>query len=226
MTKMDRPLMVSPTTKNKRHAGRVVGQLRRDYPDAKCALKFQTPVQLLVATILSAQCTDARVNMVTTELFKRYPSAHDLANATLRSLEKLIQSTGFFRNKAKHIKACCQRLAQEHNGEVPRDLNVLVQLAGVGRKTANVVLGTAYGMPTGIVVDTHVGRLSRRLGLTEETDPVKVERHLMDLLPKKEWIDYSHRMIYHGRAVCKARKPRCEACSLRRMCPQIGVATG
>ncbi len=218
--------MVSPTTKDKRHAGRVVGQLRRDYPDAKCALNFQTPVQLLVATILSAQCTDARVNMVTTELFRRYPSAHDLANATQRSLEKLIQSTGFFRNKAKHLKACCQTLAQEHNGEVPRDLNVLVQLAGVGRKTANVVLGTAYGMPTGIVVDTHVGRLSRRLGLTEETDPVKVERHLMDLLPKKEWIDYSHRMIYHGRAVCKARKPRCEACSLRRMCPQIGVATG
>lgn len=218
--------MVSPTTLNKRHATRVVGQLRRDYPDAKCALNFQTPVQLLVATILSAQCTDERVNMVTSELFRRYPSALDLANATQRSLEQLIQSTGFFRNKARHLKACCQTLAREHNGEVPKDLNVLVQLAGVGRKTANVVLGTAYGMPSGIVVDTHVGRLSRRLGLTDETDPVKVERHLMDLLPKKEWIDYSHRMIYHGRAVCKARQPRCEACSLRRMCPRIGVATG
>jgi len=220
---MGRSPMISPIADEKRHAARVVRQLRKDYPDAKCALNFQTPVQLLVATILSAQCTDQRVNIVTAELFRRYPSAQDLARATRRSLEKLIQSTGFFRNKAKNIKACCQALATEQDGEVPRDLNVLVQLPGVGRKTANVVLGTAFGMPTGVVVDTHVGRLSRRLGLTGQTDPVKVERDLMDLLPKKEWIDYSHRMIYHGRAVCKARRPQCDACSFRRMCPQIGV---
>ena len=211
------------SSEEKRHASRVVRQLRKDYSHAVCALNFETPLQLLIATILSAQCTDQRVNIVTAELFERYPTAADLAKAPLRSLEKLVQSTGFFRNKAKNIKACCQELVKKHDGQVPRDLDALVQLAGVGRKTANVVLGTAHGLPTGVVVDTHVGRLSRRLGLTVETDPVKVERDLMELLPKKEWIDYSHRMIYHGRAVCKARRPQCDECSFLRMCPQIGV---
>ncbi len=213
------------STEEKRHASRVVRQLRKDYPNAVCALSFDTPVQLLVATILSAQCTDKRVNIVTSELFKRYPTAADLAAVPLRTLEKVIQSTGFFRNKAKNIKACCHELVQQYGGEVPRDLDVLVQLAGVGRKTANVVLGTAFGIPTGVVVDTHVGRISRRVGLTDQTDPIKVERDLIELLPKKEWIDYSHRMIYHGRAVCSARKPRCDECSFQRFCPRLGVDT-
>lgn len=210
------------TTKQKQ-ASRVIRQLKKDYPHAECALHFDSPVQLLVATILSAQCTDEQVNKVTKELFARYPTAHHLAKAPLRSLEKLVQSTGFFRNKAKNIKACCQALVREHDGEVPQDLDALVQLAGVGRKTANVVLGTAYGIPTGIVVDTHVGRLSRRLGLTEKTDAVQVERDLFALIPQKEWIDYSHRMIYHGRAVCRARKPNCAGCHFETFCPKVGV---
>lgn len=207
----------------KRHAGRVVRQLRKDYPEAECALRYDSPVQLLVATILSAQCTDTRVNIVTKDLFRKYPDAEALAKAPLRSLEKIIQSTGFFRSKAKNIKACCQALVAEFDGEVPRDIEALVNLAGVGRKTANVVLGTAFGLPTGVVVDTHVGRLSRRLGLTAATDPVRVERELMELIPKKEWIAYSHRMIYHGRAICKARKPQCDQCGFERFCPQVGV---
>lgn len=186
-------------------------------------MNYETPVQLLVATILSAQCTDERVNIVTAELFQRYPTAEKLAKAPIRSLEKLIQSAGFFRTKAKNIKLCCQQLVKEHGGEVPQQLDALVELAGVGRKTANVVLGTAFGIPTGVVVDTHVGRISRRLGLTEKKDAVQVERELIAILPKKEWIDYSHRMIYHGRAVCKARKPLCDVCNFRTFCPQIGV---
>ena len=204
-------------------AKKIVRQLKRDYPDAVCALNYETPVQLLVATILSAQCTDERVNIVTAKLFKRYPTAEKLAAAPIRSLEKLVQSAGFYRNKAKNIKACFQSLVSEYGGQVPRDMDALVQLAGVGRKTANVVLGTAYGLPTGVVVDTHVGRLSRRMGLTTKKDAVQVERELMEILPSKEWIDYSHRMIYHGRAICKARKPDCEACTFERFCPQIGV---
>lgn len=210
-------------TSAQRHANRVIRQLKKDYPHAECALNYETPVQLLVATILSAQCTDERVNLVTAKLFKKYPTAHDLAKASIPSLEKMVQSAGFYRNKAKNIKACCQSLVKEHSGEVPQDLNALVKLAGVGRKTANVVLGTAFGIPTGVVVDTHVGRISRRLGLTEKTDPVKVERELNALLPQKEWIDYSHRMIYHGRAICKARKPDCNGCHFKKFCPQVGV---
>lgn len=207
----------------RRQANRVVQQLKRDYPHAHCALNYETPVQLLIATILSAQCTDKRVNIVTASLFKRYPTAHDLAKVSIRSLEKLVQSTGFYRNKAKNIKACCQSLVREYGGEVPQQLDALVALPGVGRKTANVVLGTAFGIPTGVVVDTHVGRLSRRLGLTEKTNAVQIERELIDLIPQKEWIDYSHRMIYHGRAVCKARNPNCDACHFKRFCPQVGV---
>lgn len=211
------------STEAKRHAAKVVRALAREYPDATCALHYDSPVQLLVATILSAQCTDQRVNVVTKELFAKYPTAADLAAIPIKRLEKLIESTGFFRNKAKNIKACCRALVDAHDGEVPQDLETLVALPGIGRKTANVVLGTAFGLPTGVVVDTHVGRLSRRLGLTEQTDPVKIERDLMDQIPKSQWIDFAHRMIHHGRRVCNARQPKCDVCRMKRFCPQIGV---
>ena len=207
----------------KRHAAKVLRRLEKEYPDAHCALIYRNPLQLLIATILSAQCTDERVNMVTKDLFRRYTTAKDFAAAPPRQLEKDIKSTGFFRNKAKNIKACCAQLVNQHDGQVPRELTDLVELPGVGRKTANVVLGTAFSISSGVVVDTHVGRISRRLGLTEEQDPVKVERDLMAQLPKKHWIDYSHQIIFHGRRVCKARRPRCDDCSLVDVCPQVGV---
>lgn len=202
----------------------IVDQLAREYADAECALEYNSPEQLLVATILSAQCTDQRVNQVTKPLFQRYPTPHELARIPLPELETLIQSTGFFRNKAKNIQGCCQQLVDQYDGFVPRDLDQLVALPGVGRKTANVVLGTAFGLPTGVVVDTHVRRVTRRLGLTRHTDPVRIERDLMQLLPPAEWINFSHRVIHHGRRVCKARKPLCEACGLAPWCPRIGVA--
>ncbi len=207
----------------KRHADRVVRHLRREYPDAKCSLDFQTPLELLVATILSAQCTDERVNMVTAELFRKYRTAAQYATDKPGELEKDIQSTGFFRNKAKSIRAACQVLVQQHDGRVPQDIDQLVQLPGVGRKTANVILGTAFAVASGVVVDTHVARISRRLGLTREKDPVKIERDLMEAIPPREWIAFSHRMIQHGRRYCTARKPRCEVCPLRPICPQIGL---
>ncbi len=207
----------------KRHAARVVRRLAAGYPGAECALTHASPLQLLIATILSAQCTDERVNLVTPSLFARYPSAAALAAAPRAEIEKIIQSTGFFRNKAKNIQECARALTERHEGEVPRSLDELVALAGVGRKTANVVLGTAHGIPSGVVVDTHVGRLSLRLGLTKSTDPVKVEQDLMGLLPKKEWIAFSHRMIFHGRQICIARKPRCSICPLADLCPRMGV---
>ena len=207
----------------KKAAGQVVRRLKADYPDAKCALRHRSAFQLLVATILSAQCTDQRVNIVTKDLFRKYPKPADFATAPQADLEEAIKSTGFFRNKAKSIKACSNELMEKHDGKVPRNLDALVSLAGVGRKTANVVLGTAYGLPTGVVVDTHVARLSRRLGLTKQKDPVKIERDLMTLLPKKEWIDFSHRMIHHGRQICAARKPLCDDCSMKKFCPRIGV---
>ncbi len=208
----------------KPHAAKVLRRLKADYPEAPCALNHNTPFQLLVATILSAQCTDQRVNIVTKDLFRKYKKPEDFATAPLKDLEKAVQSTGFFRNKAKNIKACSIELVEKHGGKVPRDLEDLVRLAGVGRKTANVVLGTAFGLATGVVVDTHVGRLSRRLGLTSVKDAVKVERDLMQLLPKKEWIQFSHRMIHHGRAICNARKPLCEECSMRKFCPRVGLS--
>jgi endonuclease-3 len=207
----------------KRRATQAVRALKQEYPDAECALVHRTPFELLVATILSAQCTDERVNIVTKELFKKYPRPQDFAAAPQSAIEKAIQSTGFFRNKAKSIKSCAAALVDEHDGEVPQELDQLVRLAGVGRKTANVVLGVAYGKATGVVVDTHVGRLSRRLALTEHDDPVKVEADLMGLLPKKEWIDFSHRMIAHGRRICTARRPKCEQCVMNTFCPKIGV---
>lgn len=207
----------------KRRAKRVANLLRKHYPAAECALHFANPLELLIATILSAQCTDQRVNLVTAQLFKKYRTAQDYAGAPLATLERVIQSTGFFRNKAKNIQACCQKLVTEHGGEVPRDLDQLVQLPGVGRKTANVVLGTAFGIAVGVVVDTHVSRITYRLGLTRQTDAVKIERDLMELLPAKEWIDFSHRLIHHGRQICLARKPRCSRCPLAADCPRVGV---
>lgn len=208
----------------KRQAAKVVKQLARDYPDAHCALDFKSPLQLLIATILSAQCTDKRVNMVTPGLFAKYKTAADFARAPLTTLEKAIQSTGFFRNKAKNIKACCRAIMDQHDGKVPQDLDALVALPGVGRKTANVVLGTAFGIPSGVVVDTHVGRIAQRLALTTAIDAVKAEADLCAILPKKEWINFSHRLIWHGRAICDARRPKCEICSLNKICPRIGVA--
>lgn len=207
----------------KRYAAKVVRLLVRAYPEATCALDFRTPLELLVATILSAQCTDQRVNQVTKELFRKYRSAADYAQAPARELERMIQSTGFFRNKAKCIQGACQILAEQYKGEVPKDLDSMVQLPGVGRKTANVVLGTAYGIPSGVVVDTHVTRLSRRLGLSQKKDPEKIEQELMELLPRQQWIDFSHRLIRHGRVCCTARRPRCSECPLETVCPRIGV---
>lgn len=197
-------------------------RLQKLYPDTRCALNHEAPWQLLIATILSAQCTDVRVNLVTPALFRRYPSVAALAEADRGELEKLIQSTGFYRNKAANILACCKSLVDKHGGLVPRTLDELTPLGGVGRKTANVVLGNAYGIP-GLPVDTHVGRLSRRMGLTLHTDPVKVEKDLMSALPPEEWTLFSLRMIDHGRGVCFARKPRCESCTLADICPKIGV---
>lgn len=212
------------TAAKKQFAHQVVEALCRDYGDATCALNFETPLQLLIATILSAQCTDERVNMVTPALFEAYPDAASLAAAPRAQIEKLIQSAGFFRMKAKNIQECCKRLAEEFDGDVPRDLETLVQLPGVGRKTASVVLGTAFGIPSGVVVDTHVTRLSFRLGLTKQKTAEKIERDLIELLPQDEWIDFSHRLIHHGRRICKARKPLCEECSMAKICPKNGVA--
>lgn len=193
------------------------------YPDAHCALDHQTPIQLLVATILSAQCTDVRVNLVTPALFARYRTVRDFADADPAELERLIAPTGFFRNKAKNIIACCRAIVEEHGGKVPGTLEELVQLPGVGRKTANVVLGNCFGVP-GITVDTHVGRLSVRLGLTTHDDPVKAEFDLMAVIPQGDWTIFSHRLIFHGRRVCAARKPDCAGCPMNRFCPKVGVA--
>jgi endonuclease-3 len=208
-----------------RRARAIVRDLARLYPEARCSLDFDTPVQLLIATILSAQCTDARVNKVTPALFARFPDAHAFAAADQADVEELIRTTGYFRNKAKNIIRCCGQIVEHHGGEVPRSLDALVALAGIGRKTANVVLGHAFGL-AGIPVDTHVGRISRRLGLTTHSNPVKIERDLNALIPKKDWSLFGLRLIYHGRKVCLARKPRCEGCSLAGMCLKVGVAKG
>ncbi|MCS6805183.1 MAG: endonuclease III [Acidobacteriota bacterium] len=194
-------------------------RLQKAYPDARCALNFSNPLELLIATILSAQCTDERVNQVTATLFKKYRTAADYANAPLTELERDIHSTGFYRNKAKSIKAATQRIVEEFGGQVPRTMDELLTLPGVARKTANVVLGTAFGIPTGVVVDTHVARLAQRLGLTRQNDRDKIEQDLMQILPQDEWIDFAHRLIEHGRRVCKARKPLCAECVLADICP-------
>ena len=218
-TKSNRP---ADLRQERRRAQSIHRNLAKQYPDAACALHYESPLQLLIATILSAQCTDVRVNLVTPSLFARYPDARAFADAKLAELEDAIRSTGFFRNKARNIKACCDAIVREHGGEVPGTLEALVKLPGIGRKTANVILGNAFSVP-GITVDTHVGRLSRRLGLSKHHDPVKVEHDLMALLPAKDWTLFSHELILHGRQVCHARKPKCTACVLNRFCPKIGV---
>jgi endonuclease III len=211
------------TAESKKHASRIAQLLKKHYPDAKCALNFGTPLELLVATILSAQCTDERVNLVTKDLFRKYRSAGAYLKAPQKELERDIQSTGFFHNKTKSIQGCCQALLERYGGEIPQDLDALVEMPGIGRKTANVVLGTAYGIASGVVVDTHVLRLSQRLGLTNQKTAEKIEQDLMAQFPKKEWINLSHRLIQHGRKICIARKPKCCQCPLDEFCPKIGV---
>jgi endonuclease-3 len=204
---------------------KIIAALQRTYPQAHCELNFENPLQLLIATILSAQCTDKRVNMVTAGLFKKYRNAKDFAAANISELENDIRSTGFYKNKAKNIKACCAALVEKFNGEVPRTMDELHALAGVGRKTANVVLGNAFNINVGVVVDTHVTRLSNRLGLAKETDAVKLEQHLMKLVPQADWTLFSHWLIWHGRRRCDARKPHCPDCEIQNLCPRIGVKT-
>jgi endonuclease III len=207
----------------KKHAAAVVRGLARAYPDATCSLDFKTPLELTIATILSAQCTDERVNVVTKSLFRKYRSAADYARAPIEELERGVQSTGFFRNKARNIQNCCRLLVERHGGEVPQDLDTLVELPGIGRKTANVILGTSFGIASGIVVDTHVTRLSRRLGLTQQKTPEKIEQDLIELIPQERWIDLAHQLIQHGRRYCTARSPKCDGCPLEKICPRIGV---
>lgn len=204
---------------SKQQALEILVLLQRLYPDATCTLNYETPVQLLVATILSAQCTDERVNQVTPALFARFPDAASFAQAEREELEALIRSTGFYRNKAKNIQGACQKIVSEFDGEVPQQMEKLLSLPGVARKTANVVLAHGYGIIQGVTVDTHVKRLSKRLGLTQQENPVKIERDLMALLPQPEWENFSIRLIYHGRAICQARKPNCIACKLAHLCP-------
>lgn len=205
------------------HASEVLARLKRAHPDAHCELDYDTPLQLIVATILSAQCTDRRVNMVTPQFFRTFPTARSIADAPTEQLQDVIRSTGFFRNKAKSLIGLGKALVERHGGEVPDSMEELVTLPGVGRKTANVVLGNAFGRNEGVVVDTHVGRLAVRLGLTTETDPVKVERELMPLFPRDEWTNVAHVLIFHGRRVCDARAPKCDVCSLADICPSSRV---
>jgi endonuclease-3 len=201
----------------------IIAGLQAAYPDAHCELNFMNPLQLLIATILSAQCTDKRVNLVTADLFRKYPTAQDFAQADPAELEEAIKTTGFFRNKARNIQACCRALVEAHGGAVPRTMEELFALDGVGRKTANVVLGNAFGINVGVVVDTHVARLASRFGLTRQTDAVKIEADLMALVPQDLWTLFSHLLIWHGRRRCPARKPDCARCEVRKFCPQIGV---
>lgn len=207
----------------KQRAVKIAKALARAYPEAVCALEHQDPFQLLVATILSAQCTDERVNMVTPVLFRKYATAEKLARSSQADVERIIKSTGFFRAKAKSVRGMAAKLVNEFGGVLPRTLEELTTLPGVGRKTANVLLGTAYGIASGVVVDTHVKRIAHRLGLTRHTDPEKVERDLMGLLPEKEWVNFSHRLIHHGRRICMARKPNCPECPLLALCPRVGL---
>lgn len=208
----------------RKRATQIVRQLRKTFPVADCALHHSSAFQLLVATILSAQCTDERVNMATPALFRAYPDAAALKNSTQPDVEEIVKPLGFFRNKATNIRAMAAKLVDDFGGEVPQDLDLLVTLPGVGRKTASVVLGTWYGIPSGVVVDTHVRRISNLLGLTESQNPEIIERDLMEILPQKEWIGFSHRIIHHGRKTCIARRPRCVECDLLKYCPRTGLA--
>lgn len=205
-------------------ATRIVSTLAEVYPDAHCELNYTSPLELLIATILSAQCTDKQVNIVTVSLFKSYQSAQAFAEAPLGELENSIRRIGLFRSKAKNIKACCQTLIDQYNGDVPQTMEHLISLAGVGRKTANVVLGNAFGINLGVVVDTHVGRLSQRFRLTKETGPEKIEKDLQELIPQAQWMMLSHWLIWHGRRRCSARNPKCADCELSHLCPSAGKA--
>lgn len=207
----------------KQRVRRIVRELKAAYPEALCALHHESPFQLLVATILSAQCTDERVNMVTPALFAKYPSPQALAKAKTDELENAIRSTGFYRNKAANLIGMAQAVVEKHEGQLPQDLEQLVQLPGVGRKTANVLLGVSFGIASGVVVDTHVKRISNLLGLTTSDNPEQIERDLMSLLPPDEWIDFSHRLIHHGRRICVARRPKCTECPLLADCPRVGL---
>ena len=212
--------MPRESLKNKRaRTEKIIAELKTAFPDARCSLDYDTPLQLLIATILSAQCTDERVNAVTKELFQVYATAESFAEAPQAEIEDLIRSTGFFRNKAKSIRACCRALDDHHGGRVPDSMESLTALAGVGRKTANVVLGNAFGKEEGVVVDTHLGRISNHLRLTRQKDPVKVEQDLMKVVPRDEWTLFSHLLIRHGRKTCRARKPDCASCPVRAECP-------
>jgi endonuclease III len=215
-------ISVSSTPKRlskKQRAVEVLDRLKRLYPDATCSLNYSTPVQLLVATILSAQCTDERVNKVTPKIFGSFPDAPSMANADLAEIEELVRSTGFYRNKAKNIQGACRMIVTEFGGEVPNQMDQLLRLPGVARKTANVVLAHAFGINAGVTVDTHVKRLSNRLGFTKHADPIHIEKDLMGLLSQPDWENWSIRLIYHGRAICKARSPACVACELADLCP-------
>jgi endonuclease III len=214
------------STQEKQRTKKIIARLRKAYPDAHCSLNYSNPLELLVATILSAQCTDERVNIVTADLFRKYRKAEDFINVEQIELEQDIRSTGFYRNKAKAIQGACRLLVEQHGGRVPSTLDELLELPGVARKTANVVLGNAFGISSGVVVDTHVGRLSQRLGLTVHEQPEKIERDLIELVPQKDWVDFAHLLIYHGRAVCKARKPECASCTLEDLCPSSLLKTG
>jgi len=202
-----------------KRAREINGRLKLAYPDARCALNHSSAFELLIATILSAQCTDERVNIVTADLFRKYPRCEDYLRVPAAELENDIRSTGFFRNKTRSIQGACQMLIEKYGGRVPETLKELIELPGVARKTANVVLGSWFGIASGVVVDTHVSRLSQRLGLTKETQPEKIEADLMKLLPRKDWINFSHRLILHGRRICTARKPLCQDCVVERLCP-------
>ena len=216
--------MPRETTADKsQRAKKIVAALDRTYPEAHCELVHQSPLELLIATILSAQCTDKRVNLVTDQLFKKYRSAKDFADAEISGLENEIRSTGFYKNKARNIKSACADIVAKHGGKVPQTMEELIQLGGVGRKTANVVLGNAFGINVGVVVDTHVARLSFRIGLTKHSAPEKIETDLMALVPQKKWALSSHLLIWHGRRRCFARKPDCANCEIQKLCPQIGV---
>jgi endonuclease-3 len=205
-------------------AHNAIARLAEHLPHPQCELMYNSPFELLVATVLSAQCTDERVNQVTPRLFERFPTVCDLADGELEEIEVIIHSTGFYRAKARNIQAFSQMIVADHQEQVPRELDALCQLPGVGRKTANLVLGIAFRVPSGVVVDTHAGRVSRRLGLTAHSKPDKIEADLMSLVPKDQWIDLGHRLVLHGRHTCKARQPQCDTCAIHDVCPQIGVS--
>lgn len=213
----------SASADKQKRVGKIVTTLAKTYGDATCALNHSSAYELVVATILSAQCTDERVNSVTPKLFARYPTANALAESSQEDVEQIVKPLGFFRNKAENIRGMAKRLVEVFDGELPQTLDEMTSLPGVGRKTANVVLGTWYGLPTGVVVDTHVKRITNLLGLTESKNPEIIERDLMQLVPQDEWINFSHRLIHHGRQICIARRPKCDECPLLKLCPRVGL---